>query len=119
MIKKMQVRDLETNSVHTVVSIDFDTQVVVMESIECGRTRNVFNKVVLLNTSNVNTTLFTTLTQLIEKKHSEGVKINGILMNPNTWVSIAETMLFGDLDTFNGITIYRSIDIQENEFKLF
>ena len=30
MIKKMQVRDLETNSVHTVVSINFDTQVVVM-----------------------------------------------------------------------------------------
>ena len=85
----------------------------------CGRTRIVFNKVVLLDDSYLSISLFGKLKLLIRKKENEGVKINGILMNPNTWKSLCEIILFGDLNIINGITIYRSNDIQENKFKLF
>lgn len=47
----MKVIDLETKSTHNVVSIDYDTNVIVMESKEYGRTRNTLDKVRLLHDS--------------------------------------------------------------------
>jgi hypothetical protein len=45
----MKVLDLETKSYHSVVSIDYDTNTIVMESPEYGRTRNTLDKVRLIH----------------------------------------------------------------------
>jgi hypothetical protein len=45
----MKVLDLETKSYHTVVSIDYDTNTIVMESPEYGRTKNTLDKVRLIH----------------------------------------------------------------------
>lgn len=44
----MKVLDLETKTYHNVVSIDYDTNTIVMESPEYGRTRNTIDKVRLI-----------------------------------------------------------------------
>ena len=45
----MKALDLETKTYHTVVSIDYDTNTIVMESPEYGRTRNTLDKVRLIH----------------------------------------------------------------------
>jgi hypothetical protein len=45
----MKVLDLETKTFHNVVSIDYDTNTIVMESPEYGRTRNTLDKVRLIH----------------------------------------------------------------------
>jgi len=45
----MKVLDLETKTYHTVVSIDYDTNTIVMESPQYGRTRNTLDKVRLIH----------------------------------------------------------------------
>ncbi len=45
----MKVLDLETKTYHNVVSIDYDTNTIVMESPEYGRTRNTLDKVRLIH----------------------------------------------------------------------
>ncbi len=45
----MKVLDLETKTYHNVVSIDYDTNTIVMESPEYGRTRNTIDKVRLIH----------------------------------------------------------------------
>lgn len=45
----MKVLDLETKTYHNVVSIDFDTNIVIMESPEYGRTSNTLDKVRLIH----------------------------------------------------------------------
>jgi hypothetical protein len=45
----MKALDLETKSYHTVVSIDYDTNTIVMESPQYGRTRNTLDKVRLIH----------------------------------------------------------------------
>lgn len=45
----MKVLDLETKTYHTVVSIDYDTNKIVMESPEYGRTSNTLDKVRLIH----------------------------------------------------------------------
>lgn len=42
---QVKVLDLETNTIHNAVMIDYDAGYVVMESDEYGRTRNTFDKV--------------------------------------------------------------------------
>jgi hypothetical protein len=44
----MKAYDIETKSYHRVVSLDYDNNVVVMESPEYGRTRNTIDKVRLI-----------------------------------------------------------------------
>lgn len=44
-----------------------------------------------------------------------GLKPNGILIHPKTFYTLGETYLHKAI--FNGITIYRSPDIYENEIK--
>lgn len=44
----MKAIDLETGSVHRVVSIDFENQIVRLESSEYGRTRQDIEKVILI-----------------------------------------------------------------------
>ena len=44
----MKAYDIESKSYHRVVSIDYDNNIVVMESIEYGRTRNSIDKVRLI-----------------------------------------------------------------------
>lgn len=44
----MKAYDIETKSYHKVVSIDYDNNIVVMESPEYGRTRNTIDKVRLI-----------------------------------------------------------------------
>ena len=48
----MKAIDLETNTLHNVVSIDYDSNTVVMESERYGRTRNTLDKVRLLMDKN-------------------------------------------------------------------
>lgn len=45
----MKVIDLETNSIHNVVSIDYDNNEIIMESKDYGRTRNTIDKVRILH----------------------------------------------------------------------
>lgn len=45
----MKVLDLETKSYHDLVSIDYDNNIVVMESPKYGRTRNTIDKVRLIH----------------------------------------------------------------------
>lgn len=44
----MKAYDIETKSYHKVVSLDYDNNVIVMESPEYGRTRNTIDKVRLI-----------------------------------------------------------------------
>jgi hypothetical protein len=44
----MKAIDIETKSVHKVISIDFESQTILLESSEYGRTRQDFGKVVLI-----------------------------------------------------------------------
>lgn len=44
----MKAIDIETKSVHKVISIDFESQTILLESSEYGRTRQDVGKVVLI-----------------------------------------------------------------------
>lgn len=44
----MKAIDIETKSVHKVISIDFESQTILLESSEYGRTRQDAGKVVLI-----------------------------------------------------------------------
>lgn len=44
----MKAYDIETKSYHKVVSLDYDNNIVIMESPEYGRTRNTIDKVRLI-----------------------------------------------------------------------
>lgn len=44
----MKAIDIETKSVHKVISIDFEDQIVCLESSECGRTRQDLDKTILI-----------------------------------------------------------------------
>lgn len=44
----MKAIDIETKSVHWVISIDFESQIIILESSEYGRTRQDVGKVVLI-----------------------------------------------------------------------
>lgn len=48
----MKAYDIETKSYHKVVSLDYDNNVIVMESPEYGRTRNTIDKVRLIQDTN-------------------------------------------------------------------
>lgn len=48
----MKAYDIETKSYHRVVSLDYDNNVIVMESPEYGRTRNTIDKVRLIQDIN-------------------------------------------------------------------
>lgn len=48
LTQRLQVIDLETNSTHNVVVVDYDENVVIMESLKYGRTRNYIDKVKFL-----------------------------------------------------------------------
>jgi hypothetical protein len=44
----MKAIDIETKSVHKVISIDFESQTIILESSKYGRTRQDVGKVVLI-----------------------------------------------------------------------